>query len=294
MALLKCIVALIILLEVLTLLDVLILPSKADSDIVILSETGYLDFLGYYHIVGEIQNVGEQSIGFVRIEVAFYTSNDNLIATRFNLVMLRILLVGRKSPFDVVLFDAVSSSEVHHSRINETHSIINPIPNGLKILTQRSYVDDMGCMHVLGEIGNIETTAASNVKLVATYYDGAGNVIAATSTPLDPIERNLSAGASAQFEILLDAERTAYVKGYELTAESNEYACAGSESLLSSDINKDGIVNILDLAIVARAFDSIPHDRRWNPDADIDKNGVINTDDLFLVVGDFGKQFSVP
>jgi hypothetical protein len=46
------------------------------------------------------------------------------------------------------------------------------------------------------------------------------------------------------------------------------------------DINADGRVNILDLAIAAPAFGSTPLSTNWNPRADFDANGMVNIVDL--------------
>jgi PKD repeat protein len=43
-----------------------------------------------------------------------------------------------------------------------------------------------------------------------------------------------------------------------------------------ADLNEDGKVDILDLAIFARAYGSIPGSDRWNPRADLDGNHVVN------------------
>ncbi len=57
----------------------------------------------------------------------------------------------------------------------------------------------------------------------------------------------------------------------------------------SSDVNNDGKVNIVDLAIVGRAFGTKPGDPKWNQIADIDNNETINIIDMTLVAKDFGK-----
>jgi hypothetical protein len=56
-----------------------------------------------------------------------------------------------------------------------------------------------------------------------------------------------------------------------------------------TDLNRDGIVNILDMTIAAGAFGSRPGDLNWNATADIDKNGWINILDIVKVAIDFGK-----
>jgi len=58
---------------------------------------------------------------------------------------------------------------------------------------------------------------------------------------------------------------------------------------LPMDLNKDGVVDMLDLWFVARAFGSEPGDLNWNPSVDFDGNGVINIVDLTLVALQIGK-----
>ena len=60
-------------------------------------------------------------------------------------------------------------------------------------------------------------------------------------------------------------------------------------SAVGTDINNDGIVNIVDITIVAKAFGTKPGDDRWNETADVDKNGQVNIIDISMVAKDFGK-----
>ncbi|MEM3731329.1 MAG: cohesin domain-containing protein [Candidatus Bathyarchaeia archaeon] len=55
------------------------------------------------------------------------------------------------------------------------------------------------------------------------------------------------------------------------------------------DLNKDGKVNIQDMAIFALAFGSYPGHARWNPKADIDGNGKVNILDGVMIAKAFGK-----
>jgi len=57
-----------------------------------------------------------------------------------------------------------------------------------------------------------------------------------------------------------------------------------------ADINGDGIVDILDVVIVALAFGSYPRHPRWNPIADIKQDGLIDIYDLVTVGVNFGKR----
>jgi len=55
------------------------------------------------------------------------------------------------------------------------------------------------------------------------------------------------------------------------------------------DLNSDEIVDMLDVAIVAKAYGSYSGHPRWNPIADLNHDGIINIIDIFLVCKKFGK-----
>jgi hypothetical protein len=59
---------------------------------------------------------------------------------------------------------------------------------------------------------------------------------------------------------------------------------------LISDVNGDDVVNILDLVLVAKAWNSNPQDPKWNPKLDLNADGLVNVLDVVIVAKDFGKR----
>ena len=55
------------------------------------------------------------------------------------------------------------------------------------------------------------------------------------------------------------------------------------------DLNDDGIVNIIDIALVARAYGTQPGDENWNETADLNKDEIVNILDISIVAMDYGK-----
>ena len=65
------------------------------------------------------------------------------------------------------------------------------------------------------------------------------------------------------------------------------------DTLQASDVNADGVINILDLTLVAASFGKIPTvDQALNPD--VNGDGTVNILDLTLVAAHLGKTVSPP
>jgi hypothetical protein len=56
-----------------------------------------------------------------------------------------------------------------------------------------------------------------------------------------------------------------------------------------ADLNGDGTVNIFDIYIMAKAFNSEHGHPRWNEAADINKDGIVNIEDVYLMAKAYGK-----
>lgn len=62
-------------------------------------------------------------------------------------------------------------------------------------------------------------------------------------------------------------------------------------SYLLGDIDRDGKCEMVDVAIVCFSFGCGPKDSRWNPDADLNKDTIVDMMDIAMVTKDFGKTF---
>lgn len=68
---------------------------------------------------------------------------------------------------------------------------------------------------------------------------------------------------------------------------------ADFDGRLASDVNADGLINILDLVYVAKHFDEMPDDE-LSPNPDINGDGTVNILDLTLIASHFGKYSGIP
>jgi hypothetical protein len=57
------------------------------------------------------------------------------------------------------------------------------------------------------------------------------------------------------------------------------------------DVNRDGKIDMKDIALISRAYGSRPGDPNWNPDADLNGDGIIDDKDLAIARAHFGLTF---
>lgn len=74
----------------------------------------------------------------------------------------------------------------------------------------------------------------------------------------------------------------------EVETSDNTLTCFVRVSI-KGDVSADGLVNIIDLSMIARAFNTYPGHPKWNSNVDINEDKVINIIDINLVATEYGK-----
>jgi len=82
----------------------------------------------------------------------------------------------------------------------------------------------------------------------------------------------------------------ASVVSNEINITNNVYVDSTVLVTILGDLNGDGVVDILDIAMVAKAYGSYPGHKRWNANADIDNNNVIDILDIAKTARNYGKK----
>lgn len=196
---------------------------QGQGQVVILSHSSFIDIFGYYDVVGEVKNVGDQPVEWVTVTATFYDSEGQVVGTNSAYTYLEVLLPGRKSPFKIVETESAVIEKITNYSLKVSFQQSAGLPMGLQIVSNSSYVDEFGWFHVTGEIKNIGTATANYVEVIGTFYDAEGTVVYAFSANPEP--RILEPNQKASFELVVgDKSRADLISSYELTAESEEYA----------------------------------------------------------------------
>lgn len=205
-------------------LSVVFLPSSvmaAPQIEILTSHTSYVDSIGYFNIVGEVHNVGDQAANYVGITATLYNVGNEVIITSFNYIALSVLLPDSKSPFRIEYVDIAQSALVDHYSLEVEFTPTDSIPKQLEIASQNSSIV-IGSMIIEGEIENTGDSTATYVTVFATCYDEAGNVVQVGGVYANPVD--IGVNQKGPFSMMIAYENTELINSYVLTAESENYA----------------------------------------------------------------------
>ena len=206
------------------LLSVVCLPitvNAAPQIEIVNSHTSFIDSIGYFNVVGEVHNIGDQAAEDVFITATFYDAGNGVVGTWVDGIGLDVLLPDRKSPFRVEFVDIAQSALVDHYSLEVEFMPTDSIPKQLEIASHSSSIV-LGSMEIDGEVRNTGDSTASYVTVYATCYDEAGNVVQVGGAYANPVD--IGVNQNGPFSIWLDHENTDLINSYVLTTESENYA----------------------------------------------------------------------
>jgi len=190
----------------------------------IVSYTGYLekaDSVTYFTVAGVVQNNLKTNIESVNVTATFYDRENNLIGTRFSLIVLKILEPEQRAPFEIYLL-LNSSMDITDIRYELKLSYVKTSKEtiaGLAILNRTSSVDMNGYYRITGEVQNNGIRKAFSVKIFCTYYDSEGNVLAVSHAY---VSSEIDAGEKTSFELSSKPHKISPAN-YELLIVTHHY-----------------------------------------------------------------------
>lgn len=175
--------------------------AQAQSNNFELIDSGdYIDANGWYHIVGEIENVSNDTFRFVEIDATFRDSSGVVVGTTFSFALLEYMHPGDKSGFHLLFLDENQIPKISAYELSIQADIVQQgKPKQLEIIAGDSFIDINGWYHVVGEVRNHGSQTATFVEAFAVLYNGNQVIDVATgfTNPED-----IHAGGSASFELL--------------------------------------------------------------------------------------------
>lgn len=197
-----------------------------NSNVKLLSSTRYNDSIDYLHVIGEVQNTSPDAQKYIKVTATFYDSTNRIVGTGFTFTDVDVLRPGEKSPFDVILDNKAQSEKVQNYRLVVSSDNTEPKPANLKLTIGDNYYDDIGYVHVLGEVTNQGTEITRYAKVSGSFYNEQNQIVATDFTFTEPSD--LMPGQSAPFDTVISDHASTATYGRmssgSLNVQSSDYA----------------------------------------------------------------------
>ncbi len=159
-----------------------IAPTPVPKTVHVKSYRMTTDVLGDEVVYGELLNETARTVYDAHIIGKFYDAQGAFVGTNDTFAMLTRLDPNQTDPFSLYLFNAPAGiTRVDLSVSFDTTSILDY--QSIAILSSQSR-DNSG-VEIFGEVQNDQAKTIRSVNVVATFYDGAGNVFDAESAYAD-------------------------------------------------------------------------------------------------------------
>ncbi|MBN1245420.1 hypothetical protein JXA31_07490 [Candidatus Bathyarchaeota archaeon] len=180
------------------------------ENIKVLSYSWYIDSFGDFIVVGEVQNNGPNTISSVVLSGIVYTKDGEAQVGSTGDAFVNQLIPQQKAPFYMVFPPQYSvtgdlswvSIGVDHIdfTVNKAESTTNYQYPDLTVQSSSGGVDAEGAYWVSGTIQNSGTQTATTIRVIGTFYNASGNVIAVGYTdPLTPA--SLAPSSTVSFKV---------------------------------------------------------------------------------------------
>jgi len=154
----------------------------------------FVENVTFFVVAGVIENALQTNIEAVNVTATFYDAENKLIGTIETPVELEILKPNQRVPFRIYLLvnSTTAITDISYELMLEFVETTEEPIEGLVILNQTPSIDKDGYYIISGELQHQGSMTAHAVKLLCTYYDSDGNVLAVShadvSAVMDPNE----------------------------------------------------------------------------------------------------------
>jgi hypothetical protein len=146
----------------------------------------------FFHVVGEIRNIGDQNIQIDKVNVTYYDSEGLVVSgPKTYAVWIDTLIPGMKVPFAAILLDEDASERIVDYEISVNYHRTFEEPYKDLLILQHQYYNDSYPIRfgyqrgVIGEMQNLGDDNIEEVSVLATMYDADGSVLGFVSKLVD-------------------------------------------------------------------------------------------------------------
>ncbi len=196
-----------------------------NNTIQLTSTSSYTDDFGNFHIIGEVNNTSTQpQTNIVVTAILSDTTNNIIVGNHSAFSSIGTLRSGELSPFDIIMqnpqqilgkFNFMEFSTTSQPATAEK-------PSTLALNGSSSFVDNVGNLHITGNIVNQGQSPEQFLNLAATFYDNSSlGIVGTQSFGLNVA--NLANNQMAPFDITITDNKTkSQAAFYSLNMDSTQ------------------------------------------------------------------------
>jgi len=190
-------------------------PTLSGEGLLIVSHSVYVDSYGFFHVVGEVQNVGDVGTTQNSISVTFYDENGVISATSSGPCYREIIGPSERSPFDLVFVGTPPYANYKLTAQWQATEVQQVEEMAFEEVT--SSVNAEGKYSVTGRVLNTGSQAVEYVLVLCTLYDASGRVVAVSYTFAD--DSPIGVSNSSTFGLFADSTVSSKIYDYVLQSE---------------------------------------------------------------------------
>ncbi len=189
---------------------------EIEKGLLILSHTTFIDKYGYFHLIGEVENLGECGTEHNRVRADFYDDQGTIYSTGTGECFRELIGPGGKSPFEVVLSEAPKTLTYKLTALSRS---TENLPAGGFSFTEISPESGVDSEYIVkGMIRNDSSHDIEAALILGTFYDNDGNVTAVGFTFPDILP--IQPGGSSEFTMTVDVHGSP-IASFALHAETS-------------------------------------------------------------------------
>ncbi|WP_458720288.1 hypothetical protein [Candidatus Nitrosocosmicus sp. R] len=189
----------------------------------ILSTSTFIDDMGNFHVIGEVNNTAfDPQTNIVITTILSNTTNNTIVGNHSAFSSIGTLRHGESSPFDILIQDPQILGKFNFIEFATSSQPAIEKPGNLFINGSSAFFDNIGNPHITGNIINQGQFPEQFLNLVATFYDNSSlGIVGTQSFGLNVA--NLSQNQMAPFDITITDNKTkSQAAFYSLNIESDQ------------------------------------------------------------------------
>ena len=213
------------LLVLLSSLSIVSMPTAfaREGDFIVISTSDYVDSIGFYHIIGEIENDSGRLQQLVEITATLYDTQNNVVGRPIGYAFIDVMRQGEKSAFHLIFTDSAQVAKIASYKISISPTIVlADKPRNLELKVGDGYLDAIGFYHLVGEITNNGDKTASFVEVSVAFYDKDNKIVDTAVGYTNPSD--IAPGATEAFEILSVSPSGHAIVKASVNSDSTQYA----------------------------------------------------------------------